>query len=111
MVGAFDEFALLGVHTTAAFLREIMRSEPFARAELSTRFIPEFFARSEQTAENGSEHINAALIAAALVADGAIGIATRSGGINAAVDGVAEAHAAADSPWARLGAFELWGRR
>jgi acetyl/propionyl-CoA carboxylase alpha subunit len=111
MVGAFDEFALLGVHTTAAFLREIVRSEPFARAELSTRFIPEFFARAELTAKNGAENINAALIAAALVSDGAIGIATRSGGINAAVDGVAEAHAAADSPWARLGAFELWGRR
>jgi acetyl/propionyl-CoA carboxylase alpha subunit len=107
MAGALDEFALLGVHTTAAFLREIVRSEPFTRADLSTRFIPEFFSRVDADTEN----INAALIAAALVADGAIGSTTRSGAINAAADGAAEVHAVPDSPWAKLGAFELWGRR
>jgi acetyl/propionyl-CoA carboxylase alpha subunit len=111
MVGALDEFALLGVHTTAAFLRDVVRSELFIRAQLSTHFIPEFFARAELTEKDGAENINAALIAAALVADGAIGGIARAGGINAATDGAAEAHAVPDSPWARLGAFELWGRR
>src|SRR5207302_9889857 len=40
MTVALGEFSLLGVRTTASFLRDVIASEPFARAELSTQFVP-----------------------------------------------------------------------
>ncbi|MGO9602518.1 MAG: acetyl/propionyl/methylcrotonyl-CoA carboxylase subunit alpha [Candidatus Binataceae bacterium] len=98
MVAAFDEFAILGVTNTAGFLRDVVASDPFARADLSTRFIEEFFsdpARVDQV------ETDAALIAAALAAEIPALAAT---GINASVNG------ASRSPWTELGGFELWRR-
>jgi len=95
MLAAFDEFAILGVTNTAAFLRDIVASEPFARAALSTRFLEEFFPRPPQP--EGAE-LDAAIIAAALASE------TRQA---AAPDG----KPAPRSPWNELQSFELWKRR
>ncbi len=104
MVLALDEFALLGVTNTAGFLRDVISSEPFARAELSTGFLPSFFPRWRPA----DESLDAALIAAALVTRGAFG-ATRSSGDSS---GARSASAAgARSPWDDLKGFNLWSRR
>jgi acetyl/propionyl-CoA carboxylase alpha subunit len=103
MSEALGEFSLLGVRNTAAFLRDVIASEPFKRADLSTRFIPEHFARWTP----GDDVLNAALIAAALAAAGEFGAGAANG---AGARGGAEP-AQSGSPWARLGDFELWGRR
>jgi acetyl/propionyl-CoA carboxylase alpha subunit len=103
MIAAFDEFALLGPRTNAAFLRDIIASEGFARADLSTRFLEEHLPRWRP-----DEHAaRAALIAAALAADGRIGSA--AGGGFAGANG-AKANSR-PSPWTALAGFEAWGRR
>jgi len=96
LVDALGEFALLGVTNNAAYLRDIIASEQFRDARLSTHFIDEFFsgwkiARGE---------IDAAIVAAAITAGGA------------------QAESAAPrtsndrrSPWDSLRNFELWGSR
>jgi len=108
-VAALDDFTLLGVQNTAAFLRDIIASEPFARAELSTRFLPEFFPdwRPDDTA------LKAALIAAAMAAQGALGPSRGAIGAYPVVNGAhaITGEAAVRSPWFGLGGFELWGRR
>ena len=105
MVAALDEFSLLGVQNTAAFLRDVILSEPFARADLSTQFLPQFFPRWAPA----NEDLRIALAAAAMAAQGALEPA-RAGALSPApADGAAEA--AARSPWTQLGSFELWGRR
>jgi acetyl/propionyl-CoA carboxylase alpha subunit len=108
-VAALDEFALLGVQNTAAFLRDIIASEPFAHAKLSTGFIPEFFP--DWKPEDG--RFKAALIAAALTAQGALGLSRGAAGPSTAINGMRAAaeEAAARSPWSGLGEFELWSRR
>jgi acetyl/propionyl-CoA carboxylase alpha subunit len=45
MAVALGEFTLLGVTHTAAFLRDVVMSEPFRDARLSTHFLDEFFPR------------------------------------------------------------------
>ncbi|HEY6419342.1 MAG TPA: biotin carboxylase N-terminal domain-containing protein [Candidatus Binataceae bacterium] len=104
MVEALGEFAILGVTNTAAFLREVVASEPFQRAELSTRFLDEFF--SAWHASDDATEAAAALIAAALVADGSLG----TGSIDAARPIGASGNASARSPWDELKGFELWSR-
>jgi acetyl-CoA carboxylase biotin carboxylase subunit len=101
MLVAFAEWSLLGMNTTAGFLRDIIASEPFTRADLSTRFIPEFFPKWRP--EDG---INLALLAAAMVADGHLGAVDRARNFKAAAE-----RQASSSPWEILGAFELWSRR
>jgi acetyl/propionyl-CoA carboxylase alpha subunit len=100
MIAALEEFAILGVANTAGFLRDMVASESFARADLSTRFIDEFFSgpvRIDQT------ETDAALIAAALAArapvDAAGGELNGSRGLSLR------------SPWTELGGFELWRRQ
>ncbi len=100
MLAAFDEFAVLGVTNTAGFLRDIVASEPFARADLSTRFVEEFFAEPARVEQ---PEMDAALIAAALAAQAAPSAAKAEANGRRA--------AAIRSPWAELGAFELWRRR
>jgi acetyl/propionyl-CoA carboxylase alpha subunit len=97
MLVAFDEFAILGVTNTAGFLRDAVASARFARADLSTRFIDEFF--SEPPHDDQAES-DAALIAAALATQ-------------APVRGAENGSRAAStrSPWAELGGFELWRRQ
>ncbi|MFZ0660817.1 MAG: biotin carboxylase N-terminal domain-containing protein [Candidatus Binataceae bacterium] len=103
MLGALDELAILGVTNTAGFLRDVIASEAFARADLSTRFIGEHFPLwpSEDRAMT-----DAALIAAALTSAGALGASPGD------VTGTASASVAAAgrSPWTALRGFELWRR-
>jgi acetyl/propionyl-CoA carboxylase alpha subunit len=109
MLGALDEFSLLGVHSTAAFLRDVVASAPFARADLSTRFLPEFFPHWQPD----ETQLKAALLAAALAAEGKTslvggGLATRpqNGHASSAVS-----DSSPISPWTTLGGFEPWSRR
>jgi acetyl/propionyl-CoA carboxylase alpha subunit len=108
MAEALTEFSLLGVRNTAAFLRDIIRSEPFARAELSTGFIPEHFPKWNPNDDGLTE----ALVVAAMASQGALG-AARGGNGPAMADGTRSVAGVAPvrSPWAQLGAFELWSRR
>ena len=102
MSGALDELAILGVTNTAAFVRDVIASEAFARADLSTRFIEEHFP---DWPREGRAETDAALIAAALTAAGALGASPGyTVGRNTA------AQAGDRSPWTRLGSFELWRR-
>jgi acetyl/propionyl-CoA carboxylase alpha subunit len=103
MVDALGEFSLLGIRNTAAFLRDVVASEPFARADLSTRFIPEHFPQWKP----GDGLLREALIAAALAAAGEFGADAANG---AGGRGVVE-HPQSRSPWTRMGNFELWDRR
>ncbi len=101
MLAAFDEFAILGVTNTAGFLRDVVASEPFSRADLSTRFLDEFFSGPPRIDESESD---AALIGAALAAQAPSAGATRA-------DTNGARGPASRSPWAELGAFELWRRQ
>jgi len=100
MVTALDEFALIGVTNTAAYLRAIVGSEPYREADLSTRFIEEHFASWKPSREDD----DAALVAAAMVAAGALGVSADS---SRASNG--DGRKIGDrSPWAELAGFELW---
>ena len=100
LVNAFAEFALLGVTNNASYLRDIVASEQFRDAKLSTHFIEEFFA-GWQPAE---AEVTAALIAAAMTANGAFGEERSS------ADGSSSSQPNR-SPWEILKNFELWGSR
>ena len=103
MIAALNEFSLSGPQTSAAFLRDVIASAPFARADLSTRFLPEFFPRWQLDEE--SRRI--ALLAAALM--GAAPTQSRSNLRGNSVG--APLAVSTRSPWTGLGAFEPWGRR
>jgi len=105
---ALDEFALLGVTNTAAFLREVVASEAFARADLSTHFIEENFPHWH-CGDDSSGDSKAALIVAALVAERVLG----TDGIAPKAEAAAGAAAvsAPRSPWTLLGDFRLGGQR
>jgi acetyl/propionyl-CoA carboxylase alpha subunit len=105
LAAALGEFSLLGVQNTAAFLRDIVMSGPFAEADLSTRFLPEFFPNWTPPEAN----LRAALAAAAMVAQGAL--ETTNGGRSDHAIAAADGAAISQSPWSRLGGFELWSRR
>jgi acetyl-CoA carboxylase biotin carboxylase subunit len=100
MVVALSEFSLMGVRTTAEFLRSVVTSEAFARGELSTEFVPEFLARWR----NDEADLKPALIAAASTAGGWHGGA-RASGPN---DNSRTSARPWRSPWAEFGEFELW---
>ena len=100
MVSALDEFALLGVTNNAAYLREIVASDQFRDAKLSTRFVDEFFARWRP----GDAELTAALVAAAITSDGAFADEQPPSGTSSLA-------ATSRSPWESLKNFELWGSR
>jgi len=102
MAVALNEFSLLGVQTTAGFLREVITSEMFACAELSTRFVPEFLAQRS----GHSTDLTVALIAAASVSQK--GIMATAAGVGASSDH--GPNVSRRSPWAEVGEFELWRR-
>ena len=104
MVLALGDFALLGVTNTAAFLRDVIDSSAFAEAKLTTGFLHNFFP-SWRPPDHGLE---AALIAAALVAGGALSPASRPS--NSRSSDSEPAHDAR-SPWDDLKGFNLWSRR
>ncbi len=105
MAVALGEFSLLGVANTAAFLRDVITSEPFARADLSTRFLEEFFPGWRPALDRDGAGV--ALIAAAMAAGGAF---AACGGPTAG-GASAEAGPARRSPWDTLTGFELWRPR
>jgi acetyl/propionyl-CoA carboxylase alpha subunit len=104
MVGALNEFSLLGIHHTAAFLRDVVASRPFAEADLSTRFIAEFFPDWRPS----DDQLKAALIAAASMAPESLS-APRASSAAPSIDGARGRRS--HSPWSQLGSFEPWGRR
>jgi acetyl/propionyl-CoA carboxylase alpha subunit len=101
MLNALDEFSLLGIRHTAEFLRDVIASSAFERANLSTGFIDEFFGGWHPNDER-CEH---ALVAAVLAASGALGSDGAQRG------GYHDARPAGRSPWADLPNFELWKRQ
>jgi len=100
MTVALGEFSILGVRTTADFLRTVIASEMFARGELSTHFVPEFLG---QLSRNSAD-LKLALIAAAAAARNGPGTAT----MVALGDTNGNALRPRHSPWAELAGFELW---
>jgi acetyl/propionyl-CoA carboxylase alpha subunit len=108
MAAALGEFSLLGINNTAAFLRDVVASAAFARADLSTRFLEEHFP--QWNAAGGD--LTAALIAAALAAGGTLDGA-RPGALIAAANGAPNETGGngVRTPWTELAGFELWGRR
>jgi acetyl/propionyl-CoA carboxylase alpha subunit len=101
MLQALDEFTLLGVGHTGAFLRDVIASSAFERANLSTNFVDEFFD-GWRPADDRSEP---ALIAAALAALGAL---EPDGGPR---PGPGAPKPTGRSPWSELSGFEFWKRR
>ncbi|MGB9381338.1 acetyl-CoA carboxylase biotin carboxylase subunit [Candidatus Binatus sp.] len=96
LVNALGEFALLGVTNNATYLRDIVASEQFRDAKLSTHFIEQFFPDWKID----SREIDAALVVAVIVAaDSHADAATPRSG------------AGHRSPWEGLNNFELWGSR
>ena len=100
MAVALGEFSLLGVRTTADFLRDVISSELFARGELSTNFVPEFLKQWKPSVSD----LNLALIAAAASQNGftATPASDENRGSSASPG---------RSPWRELGRFELWSPR
>jgi acetyl/propionyl-CoA carboxylase alpha subunit len=96
MIGALNEFALLGITNNAAYLRDIVASRQFRAAQLSTHFIDEFFSAWKIDAAE----IDAAIVAAAITASASQpeNAASRVGGGHR-------------SPWDGLNNFELWRSR
>jgi acetyl/propionyl-CoA carboxylase alpha subunit len=103
MINALDEFELLGVTNNAAYLRDIVASEPFQRADVSTHFVEEHFAGWRPD----DAQITAALLAAAVTADGGL----TSDRIDAGPDHARGSRSTSRSPWAELRGFELWKAR
>ncbi len=95
LVDALDEFALCGVTNNAAYLRDIVASDQFRDAKLSTHFIDEFFSGWKIDAAE----IDAAIVAAVITAERSqVEHATRNSNERR-------------SPWDALSNFELWGSR
>jgi 3-methylcrotonyl-CoA carboxylase alpha subunit len=102
MLMALDEVTIVGISHTTAFLRDVIASDYFGRGELTTHFIDDNFRRWRGDVTNEK----AALIAAALVASRQLGgTETSVSSANGKLDRGAE------SPWTRLGGFQLWERR
>jgi len=64
---ALAEYEISGLKTTLPFFRDVMRDEEFIEGRLDTGFIPRFFERRREVANDGSEVIlDMAAVAAAL---------------------------------------------
>lgn len=101
-LSALKEFSLLGIHTTASFLRDMVASEAFAGARLSTGFVPEFLTRWRRD----ESLLKGALLAAAL---GPQADTTEKTSSTVRQDGrLPNGHL---SPWATLAGFTLWRNR
>jgi pyruvate carboxylase len=103
MTVALNEFSLLGVRTTADLLRSIVESEKFARGDLSTHFVPEFF----DDWSNDDTGFKLGLIVAASGAANDVGVSRA-----AQYDGSHRSSTLRGrSPWQEIGDFELWRSR
>jgi acetyl/propionyl-CoA carboxylase alpha subunit len=110
MVDALGEFSLLGVTNTAAFLRDVIASEGFRDARLSTRFLEQFFPRWSPT----DEALESLLVAAAMTAGGALDSSRApspgSSSSRASLNHGRRSAQGVRSPWAELAGFEPCGR-
>ncbi len=106
MAVALGEFMLVGVTHTASFLRDVIASEPFRDARLSTRFLDEFLPRWAPS----NEALDELLVAAALAAERTHSSARPAAALGPSANGVRPARGAR-SPWDELTGFEPWGRR
>jgi hypothetical protein len=96
----------------AAFLRDVVAGEAFREARLSTRFLENFFPRWSP----GDQALEDLLVAAAMVANGALGSArpaspssSSSGSSSPGNSGSRGPHDHVKrSPWAELTGFEPW---
>jgi acetyl-CoA carboxylase biotin carboxylase subunit len=96
LVNALGELAILGVTNNAAYLRDIVASDQFRDAKLSTHFIDEFFSSWKISAAE----IDAAIVAAAIAA------------LDPQADNaVTRTNTKRHSPWDGLNNFELWRSR
>ena len=97
LVNALGEFALLGVTNNAAYLRDIVASEQFRDAKLSTHFIDAIlFAMEDQCTPKSMRRLSR----------------PRSPPADRQPEGAASrAGAGRRSPWDGLNNFELWGSR
>ena len=105
MAAALDDFSVVGVAHTGAFLQAVIASEPFARAQLSTRFLPEYFPHWSPS----EQEIKDAVLAAFLLSEGLL---SSDGAVDAARNGAGERSGPSSrSPWGELAGFTIGGRR
>jgi acetyl-CoA carboxylase biotin carboxylase subunit len=97
LVNALNEFSLLGVTNNAAYLRDIVASDQFRDAKLSTHFIDSFFSGWKI----GKSEIDAAIVAAVITGDHT----------QVENDALPRNSNQRRSPWDGLRNFELWGSR
>jgi acetyl-CoA carboxylase biotin carboxylase subunit len=97
LVNALGEFSLLGLTNNAAYLRDIIASDQFRDAKLSTHFIDSFFSGWKI----GKSEIDAAIVAALVTA----------GDPRTEDIALPQNNNQRRSPWDGLGNFELWGSR
>jgi acetyl/propionyl-CoA carboxylase alpha subunit len=98
MINALEQFCLAGLIHTAAFLRDVVASDAFARGDLSTSFLGDYFPRWSI-----DEHTQRAALLAALIGGEGSGGRRRT---------TATDHAQhSKSPWQALGDFRLGLRR
>ncbi len=65
MVTALSDYVILGIKTQIPFLLDLVRHEAFRKGKLDTHFIRDYF--SQWAPDTDPQHLNLALIAAALV--------------------------------------------
>jgi acetyl/propionyl-CoA carboxylase alpha subunit len=105
MAAALDDFSVLGVAHTGAFLQAVIASEPFALAQLSTRFLPEYFPHWSPS----EQEIKDAVLAAFLLSEGLL---SSGGAADVPRNGAGERSAGSSrSPWGELAGFTIGGRR
>jgi len=97
LVNALGEFALPGVTNNAAYLRDIIASDQFRDAKLSTHFIAEFFSGWRIS----KHEIDVAILAAVITA----------GDPQVENAALPRNNNELRSPWDALNNFELWGSR
>jgi acetyl/propionyl-CoA carboxylase alpha subunit len=97
LVNALGEFSLLGVTNNGAYLRDIVASDQFRDAKLSTHFIDSFFSEWKI----GKSEIDAGIIAAIITGDHT----------QIENDALPRNSSQRRSPWDGFGNFELWGSR
>jgi acetyl/propionyl-CoA carboxylase alpha subunit len=94
MLGAIDRFAILGITTNTAFLRDVVAGEDFARGAFTTTTVETKYG--DWSASNASKENLACALAALVTTSGRGNAAPAAGGTGRA-----------PSPWDTLGAWRL----
>jgi acetyl-CoA carboxylase biotin carboxylase subunit len=98
MANALEQYVILGIQTTIEFLKDIVRSDPFIKADTTTGFINQFFD-GWKGKKSSKESLDAALLASAFEARNRV--PGRAGG--------SDSPASVYSPWLTLGKWRLGG--